>query len=184
MPGGAVVGPSGFEGRCVEGVDHGTALRFEGHVDPGLRSAPRGDPEERLLAVSEAAHARHLLHQELQAERGERLLVERLAPLVVADVEPHVVDHWSSWLRDERRRVTGGAVDPRTSSSTGSTTLLRVRLPAIRPSSSSNEVAPSSSPSRATVVSGGSSARAKSMSSKPMTETSSGIRSPRSRAAM
>src|SRR5918999_4606507 len=93
MPGGAVVGPSGFEGRCVEGVDHGTALRFEGHVDPGLWSAPRGDPEERLLAVPEAPDARHRLHQELQAERGERLLVERLAPLVVADVETHVVEH-------------------------------------------------------------------------------------------
>ena len=54
----------------------------------------------------------------------------------------------------------GGPVVPRTNSSAGRTTRRRVRRPAMRASSSSKPVAPSSSASRATVVRGGSSARA------------------------
>jgi hypothetical protein len=77
----------------------------------------------------------------------------------------------------------GAAVEPRTSSSAGSTTRRRLRPPVMRASSSSKPLAPSCSASRATVVSAGSSTRAKSMSSNPTTDRSRGMRRPSSRAA-
>ncbi len=113
---------------------HGTRRRspivgFERDMDPGLRRAAGPDPEERLLAVPEASDAGRRLHQELQAERGERLLVERLAPLVVADADSDVVEHRSScralestvlsssppWLpppRSSSRPATGAPTSP------------------------------------------------------------------------
>ena len=74
-------------------------------------------------------------------------------------------------LEDGARRVAhrGGPVEPRTTSSAGST-IGRRGAPAghALPRAARRRVAPSSSASSATVVSGGSSTRAKSMSSKPI----------------
>jgi hypothetical protein len=50
------------------------------------------DPEVRLAVAAEAGGA-VAFHQKLVAKRTQRLLVERLAVLQIADPQANVVDH-------------------------------------------------------------------------------------------
>jgi len=70
-------------------------LRRESHVHAGLRGAAAiADPEEGLaVPATESADPRDRLHEDRQPERGERLLVEGLAAVVVGDVEAEVIEH-------------------------------------------------------------------------------------------
>jgi hypothetical protein len=62
------------------------------------------DEEVRLGVVAEAEGA-VALDQDLVAERGQRLLVERPAPLQVADPQADVVDHELSFVRSGRMKA-------------------------------------------------------------------------------
>jgi len=74
----------------MEGVDRAAIGGAQRHVHHPGRAGR--EPQERELG----AHADHPgsgLHDHADAERGERLLVERAAALDVRDEELEVVDH-------------------------------------------------------------------------------------------
>jgi hypothetical protein len=77
----------------VEGVDRFAIVDGKRHVNAAVRStvAP-ADPEDGPIRA-ESTHLRNRFHQEPETERRERLLVEGLAALVVAHVQPDVVNH-------------------------------------------------------------------------------------------
>src|ERR1041385_6305295 len=110
----AVVGPACLDRRGVKGVHLRPILRTQRDVEPPAYRLPFGFDEERGPGrIDPPVAGRRLgeLHQEPHPQRRERLLVERLAPLVVGDGKPDVV---------ERRHPTR----PQASCRSGSTGLL------------------------------------------------------------
>ena len=86
LAGRSVVRPACGERSGVEGVHELDGRSPERDVSPGGGPlSAHADPEERLLVArqAEAADIGNRLHQQLNAERRQRLFVERLAALVV-----------------------------------------------------------------------------------------------------
>src|SRR4029453_14930646 len=89
----AIVAAPGRQPRSMERVDGG-AVRAGDRDMGGPAPRPVGvDPQVRLAVAAEARGAL-TLHQELVAKRAQRLLIERLALLQVADPQANMVDHW------------------------------------------------------------------------------------------
>jgi len=88
----AVVLSAGREGGRMEGVDARAILGRERHVHAVVRPPlALRDPEEgEVVAVS--ADPVDRLHHERHPQRRERLVVEGLAGLVVAHIQPNVVE--------------------------------------------------------------------------------------------
>jgi hypothetical protein len=92
--GAAVVRPARRQRGGVERVHGGSVRDGKRDVYAGVRRpAPGGDPEERLAVAAEAADPGERLHQQLEAQRRQRLRVEGLAALVVGDVDSQMVEH-------------------------------------------------------------------------------------------
>jgi hypothetical protein len=73
---------------------HGGPVRAGDGDMGGPAQRPVGvDPEVRLSVAAEPSGA-VTLHQKLVAKRTQRLLVERLALVQIADPQANVVDHW------------------------------------------------------------------------------------------
>jgi hypothetical protein len=86
------------EGGGVEGVDGLVVPRPEGDVGAADDGAAAGtDPEVGLRAMlslaAEPGRRRLDLHQQLHAERRQGRFVESLAALVLADLDPNVIQH-------------------------------------------------------------------------------------------
>jgi hypothetical protein len=87
----AVVLPARRERGFVEGVDGVTILDPERHVHAAVGPAiALGDPEQREV-VAVPADPFDRLHHEPHSQGREGLVVERLAGVVVAHVQPNVI---------------------------------------------------------------------------------------------
>jgi hypothetical protein len=94
-----VVRPARRDRGLVKGVDGGAVLGAERHVDVRLLRRALIYPEVGLRRHAHPDHhhaARELdrhLHQDLVAERRQRLLVEAPRAHRIADADPRVIDH-------------------------------------------------------------------------------------------
>src|SRR5215208_847901 len=91
-----VVGASGGDRRCVEGLDRLVVGGLEGDVNRARRRA-LADPEGGLALTAEASDSALEFSQQLVAEGLERGDVEVLAARVLADLQADVIDHSASW---------------------------------------------------------------------------------------
>src|SRR5262249_40370222 len=98
----AVVDPSGAEGRDVEGIDLGAALRREGRVLLHASRVEPVDPEDGVVdAVPDPVGASVLgkLHDAAEPESAESGIVERGGASDVRNADAGVVDHGEEVLR-------------------------------------------------------------------------------------
>src|SRR5262245_10581502 len=94
----------------MERIDGVAVLGREGNVNAVIRpQLTLADPEERKV-VAEATHLWDRLHDEPHAQGREGLLVEGLAALILADIQPNVIKPRFHGASSLTRAMSAGVV--------------------------------------------------------------------------